>query len=301
MKQKREYRQITGVLLLDKPIGISSNQALQHAKRIFNAKKAGHTGSLDVLATGLLPICFGRATKFTQFLLNADKYYKVTACLGKHTTTGDAEGEILETKPISHINEAFLNEVLAKFRGKIQQIPPMFSALKHHGKPLYQLARQGIEIDREPRFVHINKLTLLEWNNEDLTLEVHCSKGTYIRTLIDDIGKALGCGAYVTMLRRIGAGSYNISDALTLDQLQEIYDQSNFDGIDAHVLPIESMLRHLSALLLSDAQIQLLKIGRSLTLSIDQTGLFRLIDKNNRFLGLGKIDGNGSMIAKRLI
>ena len=215
-------RLISGILLLDKPKGISSNQALQIAKQLFAANKVGHTGSLDPLATGLLPLCFGEATKFSQFLLNADKTYWVSARLGVKTNTGDAEGEIIQSRPINTDALEKLEAILASFCGTISQIPPMFSALKHKGKPLYKLARQGIVIERSPRTVQIHRLQLLDRVNENtVNLEIKCSKGTYIRTLIEDIGEALGCGAYVQELRRLGVANYLAEQMVSLEQLKE--------------------------------------------------------------------------------
>ncbi len=245
---KNNPRQVDGMLIIDKPIGLSSNQALQKIKRIFNAKKAGHTGSLDVLATGLLPICFGKATKCSQALLDADKYYFVTAKLGERTTTCDSEGPVIEKKSIEHITAQLLNQALAKFRGKIEQIPSMYSALKYKGKPLYKLARQGIEVERKPRTVTIYELKLIDWQNDQITLEVHSSKGTYIRNLVDDIGKELGCGSYVTSLRRLKSGPYEASQMITIEEVQALYDEGGFEAIDAKMLPIPNHLpRHPTA------------------------------------------------------
>lgn len=200
---------INGILLLDKPLHLTSNGALQRVKRLFGAKKAGHTGSLDPLATGMLPLCFGEATKLSQYLLESDKYYHVVAKFGEKTTTGDAEGEVIETRPTDHLTAEAIQQAVAKFVGVIEQIPPMFSALKFQGRPLYELARQGIEVERKPRQVTIHKLELAlpfekggQGGISSCTISVHCTKGTYIRTLIEDIGEVLGCGAHVIGLRR---------------------------------------------------------------------------------------------------
>jgi len=237
--KKYQPRQIDGILLLDKPIGISSNRALQKIKHLFQAKKAGHTGTLDVLASGLLIICFGKATKLAQLLLDADKCYQVAGKLGIKTATCDSEGEVLETKPTDNITLELIQETLEKFRGEITQVPSMYSALKHKGTPLYKLARKGIEVERKARKVHIYALKLLDWNNDLLKLDVRCSKGTYIRNLIDDIGRALGCGAYVTELRRSAIGKFKISQAYTIAQLQELYEIKGLAAIDAKILPME--------------------------------------------------------------
>ncbi|MFT4993975.1 MAG: tRNA pseudouridine55 synthase, partial [Paraglaciecola sp.] len=196
MARKRKGRAIDGILLLDKPLGISSNHALQRVKRLFFAAKAGHTGALDPLATGMLPICLGEATKFSQFLLEADKTYLVTAKLGVRTTTSDADGDIVETKVVN-VSQAQLDSACEQFRGPIKQVPSMFSALKHQGKPLYFYARQGIEIDRPARDITIFSLSVSRFEGDEVDMQVHCSKGTYIRSLVDDIGQILGCGAFV--------------------------------------------------------------------------------------------------------
>ena len=201
-KRSRARRDVNGILVLDKPIGLSSNAALQEAKRLFYAKKAGHTGSLDPLATGVLPLCFGEATKFSQFLLDANKRYQATVTLGVATSTGDYEGEVIEEKAVDRFNDQELEAALDQFRGEISQIPSMYSALKVNGQPLYKLARQGIEIERKARQVTIFNLELLENPGVELVLDIHCSKGTYIRTLAEDLGKVLGCGAHVSSLRR---------------------------------------------------------------------------------------------------
>lgn len=211
-------RAVHGVLLLDKPLGLSSNHALQKAKRLFNAEKAGHTGTLDPLASGLLPLCFGAATKFSQASLDADKRYTATLHLGVTTTTGDLEGEVLERRDV-HVDRAALDAVLARFTGAIDQRPPMHSALKHEGKALYEYARQGIEVERKARRVTIHALDILDWQDERLTLDVRCSKGTYVRTMAEDIGAALGCGAHLAALRRTGSGALSVDDAITLDAL----------------------------------------------------------------------------------
>ena len=217
---KKKRLDIDGVLLLDKPAGISSNDALIRAKRVMNAKKAGHTGTLDPFATGLLPICFGEATKFSQDLLDADKTYETVVHLGISTTTGDTEGEVLKTSEAVSFSQGEIESALARFRGDISQVPPMYSALKRDGKPLYEYARAGVELEREARPVTISELTLLDWASPFLTLRVTCSKGTYIRVLGEDIGNALGCGAHLKALRRIRVGSLGIEKAVSLTDLE---------------------------------------------------------------------------------
>lgn len=212
---------VDGVLLIDKPVGLSSNDALTKVKRIINAKKAGHTGTLDPFATGLLPLCFGEATKFSQDLLEADKTYLAKVHLGVTTTTGDTEGETVETRPVAVTSEQ-IEAALAKFRGPIMQVPPMYSALKRDGKALYEYAREGITLEREARAVTIHALEMLDYEAPFLTIRVTCSKGTYIRVLGEDIGAALGCGAHLNQLRRIGVGNLSIAGMVTLEELQAI-------------------------------------------------------------------------------
>ena len=216
--QRIQRRPIHGVLLLDKPLGLSSNDALQKAKWLLRAEKAGHTGTLDPLATGLLPLCFGAATKFAQVSLDSDKRYTATLQLGQTTTTGDAEGEPVETRAVAVTPEQVL-AACAAHTGPISQLPPMHSALKHEGKALYEYARQGVEIQRQPRAVTIHSITVLEWKDARLVLDVHCSKGTYVRTLAEDIGRVLGCGAHLAALRRTASGPLGVAQAVTLEQL----------------------------------------------------------------------------------
>ncbi|WP_395496589.1 tRNA pseudouridine(55) synthase TruB [Arsenophonus endosymbiont of Lipoptena cervi] len=241
-------RDIHGILLLDKPVDISSNNALQKVRYLFNAKKAGHTGSLDPLASGMLPICLGNATKFSQYLLDSDKRYKVIARLGERTDTFDIYGKLICRRPIK-INQTQLEKALDTFRGDLIQIPPMYSAIKHHGKPLYKYIRQGITIKRKGRLIKIYDLQCERWQKNELELTIHCSKGTYIRTLIDDLGEFLGCGANVIYLRRLQVGSYSIKNMVTMDNLYTIKQKTN-EGIylnkklDSLLLPIDSAINH---------------------------------------------------------
>ncbi len=234
---KRKRVPVHGVLLLDKPVGLTSNHALVAAKRLFNAEKAGHTGTLDPFATGLLPLCFGEATKFAQDLLDADKTYEATVQLGVTTTTGDTEGEAVEAKPVD-VSREQVDAVLAKFRGPIKQVPPMHSALKRDGKPLYEYAREGITLEREARDVTIHALELIEFLPSQLKLRVTCSKGTYIRVLGEDIGAALGCGAHLTALRRTGIDTLDLSRAITLDALSAVPEAERA----ARLLPVDALL-----------------------------------------------------------
>jgi tRNA pseudouridine55 synthase len=293
-------RLISGILLLDKPKGISSNQALQIAKQLFAANKVGHTGSLDPLATGLLPLCFGEATKFSQFLLNADKTYWVSARLGLKTNTGDAEGEIIQSRPINTDALEKIEAILASFCGTISQIPPMFSALKHKGKPLYKLARQGIVIERSPRTVQIHRLRLLDRFNENtVNLEIKCSKGTYIRTLIEDIGEALGCGAYVQELRRLGVANYLAEQMVGLDQLQELSQPER----DQRLLSLDSLLQEWPILKISQAATYYLYRGQAILLpNLPKQGLIRLaLQESGRFIGIGEILDDGRLAPRRLV
>lgn len=292
-------RAINGILLLDKPQGITSNQALQTAKRLFAAKKAGHTGSLDPLATGLLPLCFGEATKFSQFLLEADKVYWVSARLGIKTKTGDAEGEIIEERPISSSCFEQLDAVLSTFRGPILQIPPMFSALKFKGKPLYELARQGITVERSAREVTVHALTLLGTTADSIELEIKCTKGTYVRTLIEDIGEALGCGAYVQGLRRLGVGNYNEKGMISLQQLEAFTQEER----DRCLLPLDSLLHTWPCVKLSQAAVYYLYRGQAILLpNVSEKGWVRLVHTvNDQFIGVGEVLEDGRVAPRRLI
>lgn len=291
---------INGIVLLDKPIHLTSNAALQKVKRIYNARKAGHTGSLDPLASGMLPICFGEATKFSQFLLEADKVYRVTARLGIRTATGDAEGEVLLERPVQVTPEQ-LTAVLAKFRGEVSQIPSMYSALKHQGRPLYELARQGIEVERKARTVKVERLELIQFTGNDFSFEVHCSKGTYIRTLVEDIGEALGCGAYVTELRRIQVLPYQTDQMVTLPQLEELRDQQS-DSLMNYLLPLESLITHAQEINLSEAAAFYLKRGQPVIVPYaPNAGLVKLKLKNGEFFGMGEIMHDGRVAPRRLV
>ncbi|MES2141488.1 MAG: tRNA pseudouridine(55) synthase TruB [Pseudomonadota bacterium] len=296
--KKPTKRFVNGILLLDKPAGITSNQALQTVKRLFSAKKAGHTGSLDPLATGMLPLCFGEATKFSQFLLEADKAYWVSACLGKKTRTGDAEGEVIETRPILPSCFEKLESVLSGFRGVISQIPPMFSALKFKGKPLYELARQGITVERSAREVIVHSLILLDATKDSINLEIKCSKGTYIRTLIEDIGDALGCGAYVQGLRRLSVSDYNENEMVSLEQLESFNEEER----DCCLLPLESLLQAWPILKLSQAAAYYLDRGQPILLpNAPKNGWVRLNTVDDRFMGVGEILADGRVAPRRLV
>ena len=277
---------VDGILLLDKPLGRSSNSALQRVRHLFNAKKAGHTGSLDPLATGVLPICFGQASKVTAFLLDSDKRYFCTAQLGITTTTDDKEGEILQTRDVQTFTTDDIEKVLENFRGKIEQIPPMYSALKHNGQPLYKLARQGIDIERAPRPVTIHQLTLVEKTTDSITLDVSCSKGTYIRTLAQDIGEALGCGAHLSMLRRTDVSPFDCSKIYTLKEIEKLAENDELESI---LLPIDSALINFPGIQLSEADVELIRNGIKVQRNdVPKNEMIRLYTKYNEFIGIGK-------------
>ena len=301
-KPRKCGRDIHGVFLLDKPQGMSSNDIMQKVKRIFQANKAGHTGALDPLATGMLPICLGEATKFSQFLLDADKCYLVTAKLGERTDTSDAEGQIVESREVKVKTPEILT-ALEQFRGDILQVPTMFSALKHNGKPLYEYARQGITVEREARPITIFELNFIEYNAPYLTLEVHCSKGTYIRTLVDDLGEALGCGAHVTMLRRTAVADYPTEKMLDWNALQALAEPQDLSSLDALLLPMDTAVAKLPALTLNESQTQGIGFGQRIKFdNLNRLqGQVRLFSHENRFLGVAVIDENNVIRPQRLV
>ena len=301
-KPRKRGRDIHGVFLLDKPQGMSSNDIMQKVKRIFQANKAGHTGALDPLATGMLPICLGEATKFSQFLLDADKRYLVTAKLGERTDTSDAEGQIVDTREVNVKTPEILT-ALEQFRGDILQVPTMFSALKHNGKPLYEYARQGITVEREARPITIFELNFIEYNAPYLTLEVHCSKGTYIRTLVDDLGEVLGCGGHVTMLRRTAVADYPTEKMLDWHALQSLAEQQDLALLDALLLPMDTAVAKLPALTLDENQTQGIGFGQRIKFDNPNRlqGQVRLFSHENRFLGVAVIDENNVIRPQRLV
>lgn len=301
-KSRNKGRAINGILLLDKPKGITSNAALQIVKRFYDAQKAGHTGSLDPLASGMLPICFGEATKFSQFLLETDKYYQVTAKLGIKTTTGDTEGEILAEKTIPNLTSDLLEELFAKFTGTLQQIPSMYSAIKQNGQPLYKLARQGIEVTREPREIEIYSISYLSQTQDSLSFNVHSSKGTYIRTLIEDMGEALGCGAHVQELRRLRVGPYQSVQMQSLADLQTLAEEQARDTMDSYLLPVDSVISHWPDLALSEAAIYYLRQGQPVIAPYAPTsGWVRITRKDGSFFGIGEILEDGRVAPRRLV
>ena len=298
-RPRKRGRDIDGVFLLDKPQGMSSNDIMQKVKRLFQANKAGHTGALDPLATGMLPICLGEATKFSQFLLDADKRYVVTAKLGERTDTSDAEGQLVETRPVN-VETSQILTALEQFRGDILQVPTMFSALKHNGKPLYEYARAGITVEREARPITIFELNFIEYQTPFLTLEVHCSKGTYVRTLVDDLGEVLGCGAHVTVLRRTAVADYPAEKMMTWDALQALAEQGD---LDQHLLPIDTAVSKLPALKLNAEQSKGIGFGQRVKFANEAKlrGQVRLFSDKNIFLGVALIDDNNVIRPQRLI
>ena len=292
---KRVWKRVDGVLLLDKSSGMTSNSALQSARRLFSAAKAGHTGTLDPLATGLLPVCFGEATKFSADLLDADKTYEAEVLFGITTDTGDSEGEAIRTCS-PHFVLSDLEVVLGRFRGPITQIPPMYSALKREGKPLYELARQGVEVERQPREVTIHELQLLDFSGNRCRLRVSCSKGTYIRTLAEDIGNALGCGAHLTALRRTRVGSLTIIGAVTLDQLSAIAE----DERTAYLQPPDALLQTLPIVRLNEDDACRFSHGNPVSVASTCEGKCRVYC-GDRLLGIGEAERSGKVSPRRLV
>ena len=299
-RKRRRGRDLDGILLLDKPRGISSNNALQQVKHIFGARKAGHTGNLDVQANGLLPVCFGEATKVCQFLLDADKRYVSDFTLGARTTTGDSEGTIESTASTAGIGRDAVEAALTRFVGMIEQMPPMHSAIKQNGQPLYKLARQGIEVERQPRSVQIYDIALDAFRNPHLTVDVTCSKGTYIRTLATDLGDELACGAYVSALRRERVGAFDLRDALTIPMLEELA-VAGFESLDETLLPPDQALAFLPRAALSDDATYYFRRGQAVLVPrAPSAGLLRLYAPGNRFIGLGEILDDGRVAPRRL-
>ncbi|CAC9569893.1 tRNA pseudouridine(55) synthase (EC 5.4.99.25) [uncultured Gammaproteobacteria bacterium] len=300
-RRNAKGRDINGIILLDKDTGLSSNAALQKVKRLFFAKKAGHTGALDPLASGILPICLGQATKVAGFLLNDDKRYFVRGQLGQTTDTLDCEGEITAIKNFEQISEAQVLDTALSFQGDIEQVPPMYSALKKDGQPLYKLARQGIEIERKARSVTIHKLDFLGYENGIISLEVSCSKGTYIRSLIADIGEKLGCGAHVIELRRTGFAHIDITQAIKFADLETLIGDTDadFEQLDAKIFPSEAMLPSIHSVTIDKQQSTDIRYGRKIKIENQADNLVKMFDENTIFLGIGQIE-NGYLQPKRL-
>lgn len=302
MQAKQPLRSVNGILLLDKPAGLTSNGVLQQVKRLFRAKKAGHTGSLDPIATGMLPLCFGEATKFSQFLLDSNKTYHVTAKLGVQTTTGDREGEAITTLPLENITRERVESVMRQFVGDIEQVPPMFSALKHNGQPLYKLARKGIEVERKARVITIFSIHFISLIDDELQFEVHCSKGTYVRTLVEDISRELGCGGHVAELRRLAVSPYHHSVMYTVAELQAIVESGGVEALTPCLLPVETSVNVFPAVKLSTSAAFYLRTGQAVRTSLPQeTSLVRLLSEDARFLGVGEVMSDGRVKPHRLV
>lgn len=302
MSKRKSGCNIHGILLLDKRLGVSSNKALQEVRRLFNANKAGHTGSLDPLATGLLPLCFGEATKVSALMLDDNKRYRVVVQLGVMTDTGDAEGAVIETKPVPELPIEDILACLEQFTGEIDQVPPMYSALKLNGKKLYELAREGKTVERKARHINIFELKLLDFSKDQLTLDVFCSKGTYIRSLAEDIGHYLGCGGTVKELRRLEAGQFSIENARTIEQLTAMDQQSLFQCL----INVDKPLEALPAVQLSDEQAICIKYGQTLNLftlpnaSQESNQSTVRMYNDGVFLGLGEMRLDGKLAPKKL-
>ncbi|HTM64675.1 MAG TPA: tRNA pseudouridine(55) synthase TruB [Gammaproteobacteria bacterium] len=297
-------KNVNGILLLDKPLGITSNGALQRIKHLFHAKKAGHTGSLDPMATGMLPLCFGEATKFSQFLLDSDKTYAVTAQLGVCTTTGDREGTVTAESPVTDMTVDRIETALQQFVGEIEQMPPMFSAIKVQGRPLYELARKGIEVERSTRRIKIFALNHQHYDKEkqQFSFIVHCSKGTYVRTLVEDIGRELGCGAHVAELRRTRVSPYDGSTIYTMDDLQIIADAKGQAGLEACLLPVETAVSVYPAVKLSTSAAFYLRTGQAVRAPLPlQAPFIRLYSEDGRFLGIGEATEDARVKPYRLL
>ncbi len=297
--RRRSGRNVAGILLLDKPEGLTSNAALQHVKSLYRARKAGHTGSLDPIATGLLPVCFGEATKISSFFLDADKHYRTVFRMGVSTDTGDAEGAVVHNALVDDISDAAIEQELSGFRGCINQIPPMYSAIKHGGQPLYKLARQGIEVERQPRQVTVYRASFHRVDRLHIDLDVHCSSGFYVRSLAHELGERLGCGAHVASLRRTGVGPFSVEDAVTFDRLRQM---DSLDELDGLLIPADQGLAELPDVMLTADAAYYLCRGQPVRASkAPRSGWVRLYAKEAGFLGIGKILADGRVAPKRLL
>ncbi|MEQ8954440.1 MAG: tRNA pseudouridine(55) synthase TruB [Gammaproteobacteria bacterium] len=294
-------RDINGILVLDKPQGLSSNSALQRVKRLFQANKAGHTGSLDPLATGVLPLCLGEATKVSQFLLDSDKRYWAQIKLGVRTDSGDSEGIVIQQNENFKVSFETVNNALERFRGEIEQLPPMHSAIKVNGTPLYKLARKGEVIEREPRQVTVYEIELKNFTGNEVELEIFCSKGTYIRTIADDLGQALGCGAHITGLRRLKAGVFAEKDCISLATLEQEVEAQGPEGIERHLVPMDRAVMELPEVVLPESTASHIKNGQAgFVRHLPEEGLVRLYEEE-QFIGIGSIDDDGKVAPRRLI
>lgn len=300
-RRRRKGRNISGIVVLDKAQGLTSNAALQEVKNLFDANKAGHTGSLDPLATGVLPLCLGEATKVSQFLLNSDKTYQARIKLGIRTDSGDSEGNVIETCSEFVLTRKAIEKALRQFKGEIEQIPPMYSALKVNGVPLYKLARKGETIEREPRPITVFSIELTAFENDELGLKIACSKGTYIRTIADDLGQALGCGAHIIALRRLQAGAFTEEDCVSADFLREEIEKFGIDRLDRYLIPMDEAVSDLPEVILPNITAGCVKNGQAVFVKhLPAEGLVRLYDEE-QFIGIGCIDDDGRVAPKRLI
>lgn len=309
MGRRRKGRPVDGILLLNKPLGMSSNGALQRVKYLFFAAKAGHTGSLDPLASGVLPICLGEATKFTQFLLDADKRYRATFRFGMATASGDADGEVVSEKGADGLAQQQVESVLTEFRGDISQVPSMYSALKHQGQPLYKLAREGVEVEREARPVTIYSLELTDFRPghfAEADIEVHCSKGTYIRTLAEDIGQKLDCGAYVSKLHRSAAGPFDEAETISLEQLEAMRQKQDAEQLDHLLKPMDAGIQHMMSVELSEDMAFYFRQGQPMMVPQayregEEGDIVRVFEADGPFLGVGEVTDDGRVAPKRLV
>ena len=301
-QRRRRVRNISGIVVLDKANGLSSNAALQEVKRLYEANKAGHAGSLDPLATGVLPVCLGEATKVSQFLLDSDKCYRARIKLGIRTDTGDSEGSIIERNAGISVSRKAIERALTKFKGEIEQVPPMHSAIKMNGVPLYKLARKGIAVERESRLVTLYQVCLVEFVNSELELEISCSKGTYIRTIADDLGQELGCGAHVIELRRTQAGVFTEKDSISAEELAlEKEKNRGLDKIDQFLIPMDRAIQDLPEVNLPSITASHVKNGQAvLVRHLPKNGLVRMYE-DEQFIGIGSIDDDGKVAPRRLI
>ena len=308
-RRRAQGRRVDGILLLDKALGLSSNAALQEVKRLYYARKAGHTGSLDPLASGMLPICFGEATKLSGFLLDADKSYLVKAKLGEKSRTGDAEGEIIERKPYDTITRPLLLKAIERFHGEVEQIPPMYSAVKHEGKRLYELAREGVEVERKSRKITIYELNLLNFEGDAVEFEVRCSKGTYVRTLVEDLAEALGTVGHVTSLRRLHVGPFQADGMQPFEHIEALFRKGEEVDmkdrrarLDALLLPVDKALSHWPEVSLDADSAYYLQRGQAVQVPNAPTeGLVRIYDADARFIGVGEVQDDGRIGPKRMM
>jgi tRNA pseudouridine55 synthase len=301
-KRKRRGRTVDGILLVDKLAGMTSNEALQAAKHLFDAQKAGHTGSLDPMATGLLPICLGEATKVSAFLLDADKYYRFTVRLGERTDSGDADGQVIATRTVSGIDRAMVETAVKAFDGEIEQIPPMHSAVKQQGKPLYEYAHRGQTVERAPRRTRVHRIEVADFDGHDVTLDVACAKGTYVRTLADDLGERLGCGGHIGGLRRTGAGPFVEPRMVTLETMREHWSQGGAAALDRFLEPVDAALAEWPEIEVGSDVADFLRQGQGVQVpKAPAAGMLRLYERDGGFIGMGRVLDDGRIGPKRLM